>query len=132
MKLLIIACILVCSIALNSKAQTSLSNELDSFLSARFKPNEPGGVVMASKNGKVIYKKAFGMADLELNVPVNDSMVFYIGSNTKQFTAVAILQLVEKNKLQIQDTLGKYLPAAPYPVSNITLAELLQKRMTTL
>lgn len=125
MKLVVITCMLLCSIALNSKAQTSLSNELDSFLSARFKANEPGGVVMASKNGKIIYKKAFGMADLELNVPVNDSMVFYIGSNTKQFTAVAILQLVEKNKLQLQDTLGKYLPAAPYPVSNITLVELL-------
>ena len=125
MKLVVIACILLCSVAQNSKAQTALSNELDSFLSARFKPNDPGGVVMAAKNGKVIYKKAFGMADLELNVPVNDSMVFYIGSNTKQFTAVAILQLVEKNKLQLQDTLGKYLPAAPYPVSNITLAELL-------
>lgn len=125
MKFVVITYILLCCISQNSKGQTALSNELDSFLSARFKPNEPGGVVMASKNGKVIYRKAFGMADLELNVPVNDSMVFYIGSNTKQFTAVAILQLVEKNKLQLQDTLGKYLPAAPYPVSNITLAELL-------
>ncbi|HEY8895355.1 MAG TPA: serine hydrolase domain-containing protein [Niastella sp.] len=125
MKLVVITCMLLCCFSLNSTSQTSFSNELDSFLSARFNPNEPGGVVMASKNGKVIYKKAFGMADLELNVPVNDSMVFYIGSNTKQFTAVAILQLVEKNKLQLQDTLGKYLPAAPCPVSNITLAELL-------
>ena len=125
MKFVVITYMLLCCIAQNSKAQTSFSNELDSFLSATFKPNEPGGVVMASKNGKILYKKAFGMADLELNVPVNDSMVFYIGSNTKQFTAVAILQLVEKNKLQLQDTLGKYLPAAPYPVSNITLAELL-------
>lgn len=53
------------------------------------------------------------MADLELNVKTNDSMVYYIGSNTKKFTAVAMLQLLEKNKLQLQDTLGKYLRESP-------------------
>jgi CubicO group peptidase (beta-lactamase class C family) len=107
------------------QAQTNLSRKIDSFLMTQFKPDEPGGVVLVAKNGNVLYKKAFGMADLELNVPVNDSMIFYIGSNTKQFTAVAILQLVEKNKLHLQDTLGKFIAGAPYPVSSITLRQLL-------
>lgn len=125
MKFIVIVCLLLSCFASDIKAQTIKTGEIDTFLLTQFNPTQPGGVVMISKNGKVIYKKAFGMADLELNVPVNDSMVFYIGSNTKQFTAVAILQLVEKKMLQLQDTLGKYLPAAPFPISNITLAELL-------
>jgi CubicO group peptidase (beta-lactamase class C family) len=110
---------------LQSPAQSNISNELDSFLLTQFKRDEPGGVVLVAKNGQVLYQKAFGMADLELNVPVNDSMIFQIGSNTKQFTAVAILQLVEQNKLQLHDTLGKFIPAALHPVSGITLRQLL-------
>lgn len=110
---------------LPTQAQTNLENDIDRFLATQFKPNETGGVVLVAKNGKVLYKKAFGLADLELNVPVNDSMIFQIGSNTKQFTAVAILQLVEKNKLQLEDTLGKFLPGAPYPISHISMRQLL-------
>jgi CubicO group peptidase (beta-lactamase class C family) len=108
-----------------SQAQTYIENDIDHFLETRFKPDETGGVVLVAKNGKVLYKKAFGLADLELNVPVNDSMIFEIGSNTKQFTAVAILQLVEKNKLQLEDTLGKFIADAPSPVCSITIRQLL-------
>lgn len=108
-----------------SQAQTNIEHDLDRFLVTQFKPNETGGVVLVAKSGKVLYKKAFGLADLELNVPVNDSMIFQIGSNTKQFTAVAILQLVEKNKLQLEDTLGKFVVGAPYPVGSITIRQLL-------
>ena len=82
------------------RAQPNVVNDIDRFLMKQFNPNEPGGVVLVAKKGHVLYKKAFGMADLELNVPVNDSMVFQIASNTKQFTAVAILQLVEKKYSQ--------------------------------
>lgn len=108
-----------------SQAQTNLENDIDRFLATQFNPGETGGVVLVARNGKVLYKKAFGLADLELNVPVNDSMIFQIGSNTKQFTAVAILQLVEKNKLQLEDSLGKFIAGAPYPVGSITIRQLL-------
>lgn len=119
-------CLGFCAINyLQSSAQTTIENDIDRFLITQFKPDEPGGVVLVAKNGHVLYKKAFGMADLELNVPVNDSMIFQIGSNTKQFTAVAILQLVEKDKLQLEDTLGKFYAAAPYPVGSITIRQLL-------
>ena len=110
---------------IQSQAQTNLESDIDRFMATQFKSGETGGVVLVAKNGKVLYKKAFGLADLELNVPVNDSMIFQIGSNTKQFTAVAILQLVEKNKLQLEDTLGKFVVGAPYPVGSITIRQLL-------
>lgn len=105
-------------------AQSSLTKSVDSLLQPQFKPDEPGGVILIAKKGEVIYKKAFGMGNLELNVPVNDSMIFYIASNTKQFTAVAVLQLVEKGKLQLEDTLGKFI-SCPSPVGSITVRQLL-------
>src|SRR5215208_1109072 len=85
----------------NAASQTAMVEGFDKLLTPYYKSDEPGGVVMVAKNGHVLYKKAFGMAHLELDVPVNDSMIFYIGSNTKQFTAVAVLQLMEKGKLQL-------------------------------
>lgn len=109
----------------SSGSKSRLINALDSLNAASFKEYEPGGVVLVAQRGEVIYRKAFGMANMELNVPANDSMIFYIGSNTKQFTAVAILQLVEKAKLKLADTLGKFIPLAGYPVSSITVLQLL-------
>src|SRR6186713_499247 len=62
----------------------------DSLLTAQFPASAPGAVAMAAKDGRIIYKKAFGMASLELGLPMRTDNVFRIGSNTKQFTAMAI------------------------------------------
>lgn len=105
-------------------AQNSQMALIDSLISSQFKDNEPGGVVLVSKNGNILYNKAFGMANMELDVPMDDDMVFYIGSNTKQMTAVAILQLLEKGKLSLSDSLGKFLDCTP-PVSYVTIKQLL-------
>lgn len=104
--------------------QDSAVTAIDKLMSSQFKKNEPGGVVLISKGGKIVYQKAFGIASMELDVPVSDDMVFYIGSNTKQLTAVAILQLFEKGKLSLEDSLGKYVSCKP-PVSQINIRQLL-------
>jgi CubicO group peptidase (beta-lactamase class C family) len=97
-------------------AQTAANNNpkimaaFDSIMKKEFKANETGASVIVVKKGQVIYKKAFGMADMELNVPVNPDMNFRIGSITKQFTAVCILQLAEQGKLSLQDDIKKYIP----------------------
>ncbi|MBN8789615.1 MAG: serine hydrolase [Terrimonas sp.] len=127
MKILFFTFIIVTGIAQRAIAQISLQEGFDKLLMTQFKANEPGGVVMVAQNGVVIYKKAFGMANLELNVPTNDSMIFNIGSNTKQFTSVAILQLVEKGKLNLQDSLGRFIPFAPPAVNSITVQQLLSQ-----
>lgn len=111
-------------ITLNAAGQLQLTEEFNKLLQPYMNANEPGGVILVAKKGEIIYKKAFGMANMELDVPVNDSMIFYIGSNTKQFTAVAILQLVEKGKLRLQDSVGKFIPC-PFPVSSITIEQFL-------
>lgn len=86
--------------------------------------NGPGAVFMVAKNGKPIYKKAFGKANLELDVNLTTEHVFQIGSMTKQFTAVAVLMLADQGKLKVTDTISRYIP--DYPSGNkITIHHLL-------
>lgn len=108
--------------SLNTKQLTA---EFDKILTEQFKPDETGCAALVAKNGQVIYRKAFGLADLELNVPMQPDMVFRIGSVTKQFTAIAILQLMEQGKLSLQDEITKYLPDYPMHGHSITIEHLL-------
>jgi CubicO group peptidase (beta-lactamase class C family) len=102
-----------------------LTAEFDRIISSEFKAQEPGGVVLVARKGEVIYKKAFGMANVELDVPMREEMVFNIASITKQFTAVAVLQLAEQGKLSLQDEITKYLPDYPAGGQKITVENLL-------
>lgn len=110
-------------------AQNGVSKQLettfDQLLSEQFKQDETGCAALVAQKGQVIYKKAFGMADLELNVPMQVDMVFRIGSITKQFTAVAILQLMEQGKLSLQDEITKFIPDYPTQGKTITIEHLL-------
>ena len=125
----IITVFIFLAVALVSFGQTSGDEKLfatfDSMLNKLFKPGGPGGTALVSRKGKVIYKKAFGMADLELNVPMHPDMIFRIGSITKQFTAVAILQFAEKGKLSLQDDIKKFIPDYPTQGHTITIEHLL-------
>jgi CubicO group peptidase (beta-lactamase class C family) len=80
--------------------------------------------VLVARRGEVIYRKAFGMANLELNVAVVPENVFRIASLTKQFTAVAILQLHERGLLNIEDDIKKYIPDFP-STEKITISNLM-------
>lgn len=93
-----------------SKNNLQLTKDFDSVLIKEYKTGEPGASVIVVKKGQVIYKKGFGMADMELNIPVQADMVFRLGSITKQFTAVCILQMAEQGKLSLQDDIKKYIP----------------------
>ena len=97
-----------------------MAKSLDSLVSPQFEGNQPGISILVAKKGQIVYQKAFGYANLELNVPMQPSMVFRIGSITKQFTAVAILQLVEQGKISLQDTVQKFIkdfPSKNYPIT---------------
>lgn len=100
-------------------------SKIDSLLLNVFKDaNGPGGVFLVAKVGKPIYQKAFGKANVELNVNMNTANIFQLGSITKQFTAIAILILEEKDKLSTNDPISKYIP--DYPNGNqITIHQLL-------
>ena len=82
------------------------------------------GVVLVSENDQIIYTRASGLADRDNNVPNTMDTVFELGSITKQFTAVAIMQLVEQGKLSTDETLDKYIPEYAY-AKDITIHQLL-------
>ncbi|HQR33037.1 MAG TPA: serine hydrolase [Blastocatellia bacterium] len=106
-------------------ASTGLSSAINQELEKVFKPNEPGAAVIAVKDGQVVFRKGYGMANLELGVPIEPDMIFRIGSVTKQFTAVSILMLMEQGKLNLTDEITKFLPDYPTQGHKITIEHLL-------
>ncbi len=108
-----------------SIADNDLNKAVDSLVSLQFKQTEPGVSILIARKGKIIYKKAFGSANVELNVAIQPDMVFRIGSITKQFTAIGILQLVEQGKISLQDSVQKYIPKFPSKGYTITIENLL-------
>ncbi len=83
------------------------------------------GVVLVAVDGRPVLREGVGLADRELGVPNRPDFKFRIGSNTKQFTATAILQLQEAGKLSIDDPVSRYYPAAPASWARITIKDLL-------
>ena len=86
------------------------------------------GVVRVERDGKVLLDKGYGFANRSARIPFTHETVVQIGSNTKDFTAVAILQLQAAGKLSMSDTLGKYFPAAPADKKGITIRQLMNHR----
>jgi CubicO group peptidase (beta-lactamase class C family) len=103
----------------------NLEQQVDDYLKSIYPANEPGVSFLIAKDGKPIYQKSFGMANLELNVPMGINNVFEIGSITKQFTAIAILMLQEQGKLKVEDDITKYIPDYPSLNKAITIHQLL-------
>lgn len=103
----------------------NLQAKIDSSILTVFKDkNGPGAVFMVAHQGKIIYEKAFGKANLELEVDMRTESVFQLGSMTKQFTAIALLMLEEQGKLKVTDPVSKYIP--DYPAGDkITIHHLL-------
>ena len=85
----------------------------------------PGMLVAVVSEGEVLYMKTLGVADIENQIPITDSTVFEIGSVSKQFTAVLILQLMEQRQLTLDDKIQKYLPEIPGEWYDITIRQLL-------
>jgi CubicO group peptidase (beta-lactamase class C family) len=83
-------------------------------LFARYQAQDPGCELAISRNGHVIFSKAWGMADLEHRVPITTTTIIEAGSVSKQFTAAAILLLEQQGKLSLDDDVTKYLPELKY------------------
>ena len=124
------AVFLLVALSLQAAAQApaesnGLSSAINQELEKVFKPNEPGAAVIAVKDGQVVFRKGYGMANLELGVAIEPDMIFRIGSVTKQFTAVSILMLMEQGKLNLTDEITKFLPDYPTQGHKITIEHLL-------
>lgn len=119
-----VLCIL-CIFFFNTNKAQNLESKIDKILSNQFKSNETGVSALVAQDGKVIYRKAFGKANLELDVNMTSENVFEVGSITKQFTSVAILMLLEEGKLNLEDEITKFIPDYPTKGKVITVHHLL-------
>jgi CubicO group peptidase (beta-lactamase class C family) len=101
------------------------AQEIDGMLSKYFKPTEPGATVVVSQHGAILFRKAYGLANTKESVPLRPELSLRTGSVTKQFTAAAIMLLVEQGKLKVTDEIGKYFSEYPEPARHVTIEHLL-------
>ena len=104
--------LLICVLSLAALAQ-DLAPKADEIINAYVKQSQFSGSVLIAKGGKVILSKGYGMANYELEVANTPQTRFRLGSITKQFTAMAIAQLVERGLVKVDDPITKYLPDYP-------------------
>jgi CubicO group peptidase (beta-lactamase class C family) len=85
----------------------------------------PGAALAIIKDGKIIYERGYGMADLEHNISITPHSVFRIGSTSKQFTAACIAMLVLQRKISLDDDIRQYIPEMPQYERPITIRHLI-------
>lgn len=108
-KLKLLFLFVLCSqLSIGQTLQDTIS-QVDKILS-QYKATNPGCQLSIERNGKIIYSKAIGMADLERNVPLTTNSIIEAGSVSKQFTAAALLLLEQQGKLSLNDDVRKYIP----------------------
>lgn len=103
---------------------TTLAGKVDQMM-ANLRGNEPGGIAAVVRNGKVIYQKAWGQANLTHRIPYSAETRTNIGSTSKQFTAFAIVLLAAQNKLSLDDDVRKHIPELPDLGKTVTIRHVL-------
>lgn len=112
--------------ALGGGVATVAGDEIDDYIARQLKQgNIPGLSLAVVKSGKVIKAKGYGFANLEWKVPATPDTAYQLASVSKQFTATAIMLLVEDGKLLLSDSITKYFADLPAGWSNITVRHLL-------
>jgi CubicO group peptidase (beta-lactamase class C family) len=97
---------------------------IDQFMSA-YQGNVPGASVLVVRDGRVLFRRSYGLADIEDHVAASPETNYRLASVTKQFTAAAILVLAQDNRLSLDDPIRKWLPTLPEAVTPITIRHLL-------
>ncbi len=110
--------------AMSGSSKPMISNSLNTYFQEQTSRQNFSGAALVAKNGKILLNNAYGMANYELSVTNTPAIKFRICSITKQFTAMAIMQLQEKGLLSVKDTLDKYIPDFPN-AQKITIHHLL-------
>ncbi len=114
----------LCSV-ISASSQT-LHVKIDSLLNAYYEAECFNGVVLVCEKGEIILKKAYGIADRELNVPMTTDMKFRIASISKPFTSMILLQLADEGKIRLDGKITDYLPDyTGKKGDNITIEQLL-------
>ncbi len=106
--------------------QNTLKRQLDDILEGYSAKNQFSGAVLVAKKGKILYENAFGMADWEKGVPNTVNTKFLIGSATKSFNAIAVMQAWEDGLLELHEPLSTYIPELNQELGQLTLHLLMK------
>jgi len=110
-------------------AQKNKAKKIDSVATELFKSGQIYGGILVAEGDKIVYNRAFGMADKENELPNTENSVFPINSMTKSFTAVLVLQMYEEGLIKLYDPISLHFPDFKHPKANlITLHDLLSHR----
>jgi CubicO group peptidase (beta-lactamase class C family) len=122
----LLAGLLLAGRAAAQEVKAALLGRLDSVVTAVLaRATAPGAAVAVVDHGQLLMARGYGMADVEDGVPTTAETVFRIGSITKQFTALGVMQLVEQGKIRLDDEITKYLPDYPTQGHKVTIRHLL-------
>lgn len=122
------AMLILCAqaVALSQSTSSDKAKKIDEVMTLANKYRLFNGAVLVAENGKVIFKKGHGLANMEWNIPNTADTRFRLGSITKQFTAALILQLVDQGKVKLDGKISDYLPAYRKDVGDkVTIHQLL-------
>jgi CubicO group peptidase (beta-lactamase class C family) len=106
----VIRALLALLVAAMPASGANLASEIDRVLQARFQSGEFNGTALVARSDGVVYERGFGFANLEWKIPNDERTKFELGSITKQFTALLVLQFVQDGKLKLDGHLSDYLP----------------------
>ncbi len=121
-KIIFSALLIVLSVAVKCQ----ITKKIDSLLNKIYADNKPGASIAIVDNGKTLFEKSLGISNIETGEKISASTNFNICSLTKQFTALAVLQLAEENKLSLTDKLSHFFPEINKKIADtITIKELL-------
>ena len=111
--------------AISLAQSPKVAAKADSLFAEWNKPGRPGAAIGVVYQGKLIYAKGFGEADVETGVRIGPETIFHVASVSKQFTAYAIVLLAQEGKLSLDDDIRKYLPEVPDFGKTITIRHLI-------
>ena len=93
--------------------QSARNPSIDRIFAEWDKPDSPGCALGVVRDGRFVYERGYGMANLDYGIPNGPAMVYYIGSDSKQFTAAAVALLALRGQLSLDDDVRKYFPDLP-------------------
>ena len=115
----------LCVAALRVSAQSTKEQAVDKIFAEWDKLSSPGCAVGALRNGRFLYKRGYGSANLDYDIPNAPEMVYYVGSDSKQFTAATVALLSLQGKLSLDDDIRRYLPEMPDYGTPVTIRHLI-------
>ncbi|MBV8051330.1 MAG: beta-lactamase family protein [Acidobacteriaceae bacterium] len=119
-------CFFCCGLVFAAQTTDNADNRVDLYIQSELQRQHiPGISLLVARNGSIVRAKGYGLANVELQVPVKPETVFQSGSVGKQFAATAVMMLVEEGKIRLDDSVTKYLEGAPVNWQPVTVRELL-------